>query len=211
MGRGGDCVAIDVDSWLRASNEFLGAAQGFIRTTGNSAFLRGIRGEILTLRQLLRTCGKTLLSPSARLDYRGSSKSDYDILLSIDGKEVRIDSKEKSEGDHWVRAHARDYAIVKTNQKTGFQSIRQRIDIQEGFFYVFVDSVEFPETGEAKFFVLSDREAKRTLTEVYRTARAAYGNKRRRRNVDSDDYWIYTKDLEDFADNRLDRFSQYIS
>lgn len=203
-------MAVDVDSWLRSSDEFLGAARSFIRTTGNSAFLRGIRGEILTLRQLLRTYGDRLKAPSARLDYRGSSKADYDILLAIDGKEVRIDSKEKSEGDHWVRAHARDYATVKTNQKTGFQRIRPRTDIQEGFYYVFVDSVDFLETGEVKFFVLSDREAKKTLSEAYRRARAAHGNKRRQRNEDSDDFWIYPKDLEAFADDRLRRLSKYL-
>jgi hypothetical protein len=105
---GGLNLAVDVDAWLRSSDEFLGAARAFIRTTGNSAFLRGIRGEVLTLRQLVRTCGDELKTPSARLVYRGSSKADYDILLAFNGKEVCIDAKEKSEGDHWVRAHARD-------------------------------------------------------------------------------------------------------
>jgi hypothetical protein len=201
-------LVVNVDGWLLSSDEFLGAARSFIKTTDNSAFLRGIRGEVLTLRQLLRTCRDQLSDPSARLVYRGSSKADYDILLSVDGKEIRVDAKEKSEGDHWVRAHARNYATVTTNKKTGYQHIRPRTDIREGFYYVFVDSVAFPDTGEAKFFVLSDREAKTTLSEVYRKARAAHGNKRRRRNPDSDDFWIYPMDLQAFSDDRLARLAK---
>ena len=88
----------------------------------------------------------------------------------------------------WVRARARDYAVVRTNHRTGFQDIHCRTDFRKGFYYVFVDSVGFTKTGEAKFYTLSDREAKTTLTGVYHKAHAAHGNRRRPRNLDSDDF-----------------------
>jgi hypothetical protein len=68
--------------------------------------------------------------------------------------------------------------------------------------------VRFPESGEGQLYALSDREAKTTLTEVYRKARAAHGNKRRTRNMDSDDFWIYPNDLEEFRDDRLLRIRE---
>ncbi len=187
------------------------AAQRMIRTTGNRAFLRGIVGEILTLRQLLRTYGKRLHADSARLEYLGSSKKGYDILLAVNGKEIHINSKatstRTSEGPRWVRAHGRTYAQVEVDKITHIQRIKARTDIEETLRYVFVDMVEFPKTGEAKFYVLSDREATSTLSNVYRHSR---GNKRRPRTPDSDDFWINRKDLEKFADDRLLRLGGFL-
>src|SRR3989442_2579184 len=138
-----------------------------IRTTGNKAFLRGIVGEILTLRQLLRTYGKRLQVDSARLEYLGSSKKGYDILLAVNGKEIHINSKatstRTSEGPRWVRAHGETYAHIEVDKTTHVQHIRARADIKEDLCYVFVDLVEFPKTEKAKFYVLSDRETKSTM------------------------------------------------
>jgi len=201
-------MAMDVDTWLRSSEEFLAGARAFIWTSKNTAFLRGIRGEILALRQILRTYKDDLKDLDARLEYRGSSRKDCDIVLTVRGREIQIDCKERSQGDHWVRMHARDYAVVETDPATGIQRIKPREDARDGFFYVFVDSTRFHETGEAAFYVLSDSEAMISLSEVYRKQREVHGNVRRPRNPDSDDFWGWPKDIEVYADDKLLRFMQ---
>lgn len=173
-----------------------------MRASRNNAFLRGIRGEILTLRQILRTHRDALLSPSARLDYRGSSRRDCDILVSIENREIRIDCKEKSQGDHWVRLHGRDFADVQLDESTRKQRVGMRRDFRDGFYYVFVDSANFAQTGGATFYVLSDREAKQTIGSVYKRH---LDGKRRSRNESSDDFWVYPTDLQAFSDDCLER------
>lgn len=195
-------MAVDVGLWTRTTKEFLIATRRFAQVTGNNAFLRGIRGEILTLQQILRTYRDTLSEPSAQLDYRGSSRREYDLLVSVGDRELRIDCKEKSQGDHWVRAHGRDYTDVQVDQSTRRQRVRMRTDYRDDFFYVFVDSADFAETGEAAFYVLSDREAKETIGMAYK--RRFHGRKRIR-NPESDDFWIHPEDLQEFSDNRLKR------
>lgn len=195
-------MTVDVESWTRSTEEFLAATRNFMRASNNTTFLRGIRGEILTLRQILQTHGIALSRRSARLDYLGSSRRDCDILVSVDNREIRIDCKEKSEGDHWVRLHGRDYADVQVDESTREQRVAMRTDSRDDFYYVFVDSVGFAERGEAELYLLSDREAKGTIGSVYKRR---LDGKRRTRNESSDDFWVYPDDLRRFFDNRLER------
>src|SRR5437773_8492872 len=150
-------MTVDVGAWSRSTEAFLEAARVFIRASNNNAFLRGIRGEILTIRQILRTYREALSAPSAQLDYRGSSRRGFDILVSLGHRQVQIDCKEKAEGEHWVRLHGRDYANVHVDELTHEQRVGLRTDFRDEFYYVFVDSAEFGQTGEASFYVLSDR------------------------------------------------------
>jgi len=101
-----------------------------------------------------------------------------------------------------VRMHGRDFANIHVDELTHEQRVGLRTDFRDEFYYVFVDSVEFEQTGEASFYVLSDREAKETIGRVYKSH---LDGKRRSRNENSDDFWVYPADLARFTDNHLER------
>lgn len=195
-------MTVDVEAWTRSTDQLLAAARAFIQTSGNNAFLRGIRGEILTLRQILQTHRETLSLVGAQLDYGGSSRKGHDIMIRIGDREVRLDCKEKTEGDHWVRLHGRNFANVKVDELTRQQQVQMLTDFRPDFYYVFVDSVGFSETGEASFYLMSDKEAKETIGAIYK--RRLEG-KRRIRNENSDDFWVYPSEIDAFSDNSLER------
>jgi len=195
-------MTVDVEAWTRSIDQFLAVARAFIQTSGNNAFLRGIRGEILTLRQILQTHRETLSLVNAQLGYGGSSRKGHDIMIRIGDREVRLDCKEKTEGDHWVRLHGRTFADVTVDELTRQQHVEMRTDFRHDFYYIFVDSVGFSETGEASFYLLSDKEAKETIGSIYK--RRLEG-KKRIRNENSDDFWVYPAEIGAFSDNSLER------
>jgi hypothetical protein len=92
--------------------------------------------------------------------------------------------------------------------------ISPRRDYESSFFYVYVDIKRWLDKHGPDFFILSDEEAKGNFGADY----ARNWNGQPRRTNDSDDMWVgfsgdrikYGYDLNQYRDNTLSRFKEYL-
>jgi hypothetical protein len=202
--------------WERSANKILDVSWEFMKSC-NVSFDRGFVGELLTLSQLIRTYEDVLSIEGNRISYLGSSikghdiqllLNDYDIKINCKGTTLHVDGKPR-----WVRQHARKFCTIVPNSH-GICKITPREDYEPNFFYVYVDIKKWLDTHCPDFFVLSDEEAKKNFGADYATN---YNGEPRRTN-DSDDMWVgfsgdrnkYGYDLNQYNDNTLSRFEEYL-
>ena len=191
---------MEVGAWREAIEEFLRSSKTVVQLAGQRTFLRGALGEVLALRQLTMTYGENLRRGANRIDYYGGQRKGFDILLKLDGRDVKLDCKEKT-GENWARNYARNYLEISWDGEKR-QHIHGILRPEAGLFYVLVDSAEFLETGNVGFFVLSDAEMKQTVKRIY----SHMNGRRRPRNPKSTHFAFGVDEVADYRDNQLTRW-----
>ena len=167
------------------------------RRTVQTPFDRGFIGELLVLRQLLRTY------KTGSIKYFGSANRGRDFELTLKGRTIQIEVKSTSEWDKnknpkWVRQHARNFCDIKIDKRSAKQYVSPRKDHGSNLFWVFVDVKTWFEKKQTSFFVLLDKKVKARFGEKYQKL---YHKKIRKSQ--SDDCWIEYADVKNFKDNRL--------
>ena len=166
------------------------------RRTVQTPFDRGFIGELLVLRQLLRTY------KTGGIKYFGSANRGRDFELTLKGRTIQIEVKSTGEWDKnknpkWVRGSAKNFCYIKIDKQKR-QYVSPCKDYNPNLFWVFIDVKTWLERKQTYFFVLSDKKAKSIFYKKYR----GYYHKKIRGNK-STDFWIEYFDVKNFKDNRL--------
>ena len=196
---------MDVSRWREAIDDFLKCAKTVVQLAGQRTFLRGSLGEALTLHQLIKTYEEDLNRRGNRISYYGGQRKGYDILLQLDGREARLDCKEKT-GQDWARNYARRYLKIEWD-KGDHQHILGVLPPERDLFYVLVDSARFLDRGDIRFFALSDQEMKRVVMRAY----GRWDGHRRPHSPKSTHFVLGVAEVSAYEDNQLIRWKRRLN
>jgi len=188
--------------WKNLTDKTLNNSREFRNLCGRP-FDRGFIGELLVIKQLLKTYKAGLCSfPENNFIYAGSANKKWDIELKLNGKIIQINAKATTQSDkngpHWVRQKASTFCDIKINSKSLQQRVSLKTDYDPNLFYVFVDVGTWLKKRTTQFFTLSDKKAKLIFGQKY----SKYFNKQKRKSP-TDDFGIDYKDIKTFEDRNL--------
>lgn len=192
-------------NWKSLTDKMLDDSWKF-RNLCRRPFDRGFIGELLVIKQLLKTYETDICSfPENILNYAGSSNKGWDIEMMLNGKSIFFNAKATTQEERgrpkWVRQSATTFCDVKFTKikPKGFkQDISLRTDYNSNLYYVFIDVGTWLKNRNADYFVLSDKEAKSTFGKKYLKLKNG-----EIRKSESTDFWVEYKDIKNFKDRYL--------
>ena len=195
--------------WKDLTNKLLVECRKFRQLCGKP-FDRGFIGELLVVKQLLETHKDELCFGNNDLIYLGSANKGWDMELWVSGKSIRFDAKatttlSSKKEPKWIRQSASVFCDVKINRERR-QTVSLKTDFDPHMFYVYVDVGVWLKSGQADYYILSDKKAKSVFSKKYKNI---YDG--RIRDSNSSDFWVEYSDVKKFKDNSFSSIKTHLS
>lgn len=193
-------------NWKSLTDKILEDCWKFRKYLCDKPFDRGFIGELLVIKQLLKTYKTDICSlPENSITYAGSSNKGWDIELKLNARSIFFNAKSTTQDESgrpkWVRQSASTFCVVefaKIKPKGFKQDISLRTDYDSNLYYVFVDVGTWLKNRNADYFILSDKEAKSTFGKIY--LKLKNGKVRKSKSTD---FWVEYRDIKNFKDKYL--------